>query len=249
MLVLPLIITLVSAYNAMVFAESLDAESIVRKVDKLYRHESSYAKMEMQITTPHWERTLEMEAWSEGLDKTFIVINSPAKEKGTATLRIGNEMWNYLPKTDKTMKIPPSMMMSSWMGSDFNNDDLVKESSMFEDYTYEFFTPDVVEDSIIYLVLIPKENTPIVWGKIELAVRESDYLPVWQKFYDEKGDLMRVMNFKEIKQLGGKTIPTVMELIPKNKEGHITVIRYLDAKFDIKLDDDTFTLRNLQKKR
>ena len=171
------------------------------------------------------------------------------KEKGTATLRIGNEMWNYLPKTDKVMKIPPSMMMGSWMGSDFTNDDIVKESSMREDYTYEFFSPDEPKEDLIYIELIPKEDTPVVWGKIETAVRSKDYLPVWQKFYDEKGNLMRIMEFKEIKEMGGRTIPTVMELTPQDEEGHKTIVRYLEAKFNIELDDDTFTLRNLQKKR
>ena len=118
-----------------------DVETIIKRIDQLYRSETSEAEMEMHIVTPHWERTLAMHVWTEGMDKTFIRITAPKKEQGVATLRIGNEMWNYLPKTNKVMKIPPSMMMGSWMGSDFTNDDLVRESSMLEDYTYQFVTP------------------------------------------------------------------------------------------------------------
>ncbi len=231
------------------FAAERTIDEIIAKQDELYRSKSSYAKMVMEIVTPHWERTLEMEAWSEGMDKTFIVINSPKKERGISTLRIGKEMWNYLPKTDKVMKIPPSMMASSWMGSDFSNDDLVKESSMRDDYEYELYEPDSAEEGLIYVQLVPKEETASVWGKIILSVREADYLPVREEFYDEKGRLMRVMTFKDIKTIGGRELPTVMELVPQNKKGNRTTIRYEEARFDIKLDESIFTLRNLQRKR
>ncbi|MCZ6677244.1 MAG: outer membrane lipoprotein-sorting protein [Candidatus Poribacteria bacterium] len=228
---------------------AFDVEAIVKRIDELYRSQTSYADMEMQIVTPHWERTLALEVWTKGMDRTFILITSPKKEKGVATLRIGNEMWNYLPKANKVMKLPPSMMMGSWMGSDFTNDDLVKESSMLTDYTYQLITPEEAESDHLYIQLVPKEDSPIVWGKLVVAVRRDDLVPVWQHFYDEKGRLMRVMNFKDVKPFDGKTIPAVMEMIPQNKEGHKTVIRYLDAEFDKFIDEKIFTRRNLRKKR
>ena len=226
-----------------------DIETVIRHIDQLYRSQTSHADMEMQIVTPHWERTLAMTVWSKGMDKTFIRITAPKKEQGVATLRIGNEMWNYLPKTNKTMKIPPSMMMGSWMGSDFTNDDLVRESSMLEDYTYQYVTPEDASPDHLYVQLIPKEDSPIVWGKIIAAVQSKDYIPVWQRFYDEKGNLMRVMNFKEIKTFGDKIAPSVVEMIPQNKDGHKTVVRWLNATFDSDIDDKIFTRRNLQKSR
>ena len=227
----------------------LDVKAIIKAVDELYRSQTSHADIEMQIVTPHWERTLALEVWTEGMDKTFILITSPKKEKGVATLRIGNEMWNYLPKTNKVMKVPPSMMMGSWMGSDFTNDDLVKESSMIEDYTYELITPVDAQPDHLYIQLLPKEDSPIVWGKLIVAIRVSDSIPVWQYFYDETGRLTRVMNFKEIKSFDGKTIPSVMEMIPQNKEGHKTVVRFVAAEFDKGIDEKIFTRRNLQKRR
>ncbi|MCE2401848.1 outer membrane lipoprotein-sorting protein [Candidatus Poribacteria bacterium] len=226
-----------------------NVEEIIKNIDQLYRSKTSHADMEMHIVTPHYERTLKMLIWTKGTDKTFIRITAPKKEQGVATLRIGNEMWNYLPKVNKTMKISPSMMMGSWMGSDFTNDDLVKESSMLDDYTYQLITPEDASADLLYVQLIPKEDTSIVWGKIIAAVRATDYIPVWQHFYDEKGKLMRVLNFKEIKTFGRKTIPSVMEMIPQNKGGHKTVVRWLSATFDSNVDDKIFTRRNLQKRR
>ncbi|MBN1155034.1 outer membrane lipoprotein-sorting protein [candidate division KSB1 bacterium] len=227
----------------------LDVRKIVKHIDELYRSESSYAELEMEIVTPHWERTLKMKAWSRGMNKTFIRILAPAKDKDVATLRIENEMWNYLPKINKVIKVPPSMMMSSWMGSDFTNDDLVREFTWLDDYEFELIEPDSADEDLLYIQLIPKEDLPIVWGKVILAARRSDYIPVWEEYYDEKGKLMRVMNFLEIKTFDGKTIPSVMELIPQDKEGNKTIIRYLDIDFDLNIPDDTFNLRNLRSRR
>jgi len=224
-------------------------DSLIREVDRLYRSSTAYSELEMEIVTPHWQRTLSMKAWSEGMDKTLIRILSPRKEKGVTTLRIDNEMWNYLPRTNKTMKVPPSMMMGSWMGSDFTNDDLVKESSLFEDYTYEMIEPDSADAGLYYINAIPRPDLAVVWGNVVLAVEKERQLPVWQKFYDEKGGLMRMMTYSGVKELGGRLLPTVQEMIPKNKEGHKTVIRYTRAEFDVPLNKDTFSLRSLRSNR
>jgi len=221
------------------------AEKIVRKIDELYRSRSSEALVEMEVITPNWQRTLRMRIWSRGMKDTFIRILEPKKEEGFATLRIGNEMWNYLPKASKVMKIPPSMMMSSWMGSDFTNDDLVKEFTFVESFHFEMTTPESPEPGLLYVKCIPREGLPIVWGSIVLAVREDDFLPIWEKYYDEKGRLARDLVFKDVRTFGNRSIPSTLELIPRTKEGHKTILRYIDARFDIPLASDIFTLRNL----
>jgi outer membrane lipoprotein-sorting protein len=229
-----------------VFAQTRPAvREVIDRIDKLYRADSSYALMEMQIVTSHWQRTLRLRAWSEGTEKTFIRILEPAKERGTATLRIGSEMWNYLPKTDKVIRIPPSMMMSSWMGSDFTNNDLVKEFSFTEDYEFQYTSVQDPEQGELYIKCIPKPGRPIVWGWVVLAVDAGSLLPKTEKYYDEKGELMRTMSFGEVKTFDGRKIPSVMELVSQNKEGQKTVIRYLEAEFNIEVPAGTFTTRNL----
>jgi len=225
------------------------AREIVKIMDELFRSKSSIAKFEMKIITPNWERTLEIDAWTLGLEKSFFRIQAPLKEKGMSTLKVGNEIWNYLPKTDKVMKIPPSMMMGSWMGSDFTNDDLVKEYTYLNDYTFEMTTVDKPEPGILYVKSTPKDGVPVVWGYVITAVREKDFLPAWQKFYDEKKQLMREMIFKDIRTFGKRTIPAVMELVPVNKPGQKTTVRYVDIQFDVNLDNSIFSLRHLQEKK
>jgi len=238
----PLLATIIVLFVAApAFTQTVDSSAvraIIKKVDQLYRSKSSSSSMEMEIITPHWQRTLALDAWTEGMDKTFFRITSPKKEQGVATLRVENEMWNYLPKTNKVMKVPPSMMMS--------NDDLVKEFSLFEDYSYELIEVDGGADSLYYIKAIPREDLPVVWGHIIIAVRKQDYLPFWQKYYDEKGELMRTWAFSDIKTFGNRTIPSVMEIVPENKEGHKTIVRYLTVEFDTEIDENIFSLRNLR---
>ena len=223
------------------------AREIVNKVDELYRSSSSYGIMEMEIVTPHWKRKLKIESWSLGKEKTFMRILEPKKERGMATLKLDREMWNFLPKTNKVMKIPPSMMMGSWMGSDFTNDDLVKEYNYLEDYNFEIIEPDGRDEDNTYVKCIPKEGRPIIWGHVVIAVKKRSNIPVYQKYYDEKGNLMREMYFKEMKKFGKRNIPSVMELIPTKKKGKKTIVRYIEAEFDTKINKNIFTLRNLRK--
>jgi len=227
-------------------AQRPDIEKVVHAIDQMYRHDSSHTIMEMEIHTPHWSRTLKLEAWSEGMDKTFIRILQPQKERGMGTLRIDNEMWNYLPKTNKVMKIPPSMMMSSWMGSDFKNNDLVKEFTFTEDYTFEYVQPEDADESLLYVKCTPKPGKPIVWGHVLVAVDAQTLIPEWEKYYDEHGELMRIMYFKEVEDFDGKQLPSIMELVPQTKEGHKTVLRYIEAEFDIRITERIFSLRNLR---
>lgn len=221
-----------------------DAEALLRKVDELYRGESSEVSISMEIVTPDWERTLEMQAWSIGMEKTFIRILAPKKDRGVATLKLDDEMWMYYPKINKAIKVPPSMMMSSWMGSDFTNDDLVKESSLADDYNIDREDTDTTH----ILTLVPKEDTVTVWAKIVVVINREDLMPIEQWYYNERGEQVRQMKFLENKDFNGRVLPARLEMIPLNKEGHKTVIVYNDVKIDVEIDEDIFTWRHLKER-
>lgn len=225
-------------------------DELVHSLDQLYRSDDSYSEMSMHIVTPHWERTLTMKAWSHGIDKTFIRILSPAREAGMASLRIGSEMWNFLPNTNSTVRIPPSMMTGSWMGSDITNNDIVMEITYAEDYTYSYTTDTALtgdtEEGVVYIELLPKSSTAVVWSSIVCAVRTSDTIPLWDKYYDSHGDLIKIVTYSNMQEIDGRTIPTQMQVIPTDKEGQNTTIIWSYAEFDRGVDSDIFSLRNLQ---
>jgi outer membrane lipoprotein-sorting protein len=230
--------------------ENPPVEDVVRFLDQLYRSDDSYSEMTMHIVTPHWERTLTMKAWSQGTDRTFIRILSPSREEGMGTLRIGTEMWNYLPNTSSTIRIPPSMMSGSWMGSDITNNDIVKEITYIDDYTWEYTADTTLtgppEEGLLYILLTPDPSTAVVWASIVTAVRSDDLLPVWERYYDQHGSEMKTVTFSGITDLGGRTLPSVMEVVPSDREGQSTTVTWTAAEFDQGVDPDVFTLRNLQ---
>ena len=203
----------------------------------------------MRVRTAHYTRTMRMETWSKGKEKTLVRIISPLKEKGTATLKSGTTIYSYLPKTDRTIRLTSGMMMSSWMGSHFTNDDLVKESRMEEDYDPTItFEGERDGEKIIEFTLIPKPDAPVVWGKVVLTVHADDYIPVTEKFYDEDMKVTRAFDFSEVKNLGGRLLPTVMRVKPMDRPNEYTELVYQKLEFDITLSDAFFSLAQLKRK-
>jgi outer membrane lipoprotein-sorting protein len=229
-------------------ASSLAPSDILDRVDDLFRGESSRGTMSMTVTTAHWTRKLSLEFWSKGKDKSLIRILSPKKERGTATLRFGNEIWNYLPKIKRVIKLPSSMMSASWMGSHFNNDDLVKESRIAEDYNFEItFEGERAGQDIVEITCVPKPEAAVVWGKVVVVVRRKDFLPLFIQYYDEDLNLARNMVFSDFRPLGGRNLPARVRMIPSDHPDEFTLVEYEQIEFNIHLKDDLFSLRNLQR--
>ncbi len=224
------------------------ARAILDYIDDLYRGESARGVMTMHIVTEHWERTLRLEFWSEGQEKSLVRILAPAKEKGTATLRVGNDIWNYLPKTNRTIKLPSSMMSASWMGSHFTNDDLVKESRMTEDYTFEItFEGERDGESIIEITCTPKPDAPVVWGRVIQIVRASDYQPLEAQYLDEDMALARTMVFSDIRKMDDRQIPLTLTVLPADKPDEKTVVTYQTVDYNVDLPPSAFSLRALRR--
>ena len=227
-----------------------DPREIIERVDRIMRGDSSRGVATMEVVTEHWERQVTMELWSLGTDYSLVRVRAPAKEAGTATLMADDDIWNYLPKVDRTIKIPSSMMGGSWMGSHFTNDDLVKESQLIEDYDIEVaFDGDRDGVAVWEFRLTPKPEAAVVWGHLEFQVRQDDDMPLWAKYYDEDGELSRTMEYSEFSELGGRLVPAVMDMHPADKPGERTTVRYEEMEFDIDVDPSFFSLRTLQSRR
>ena len=226
----------------------VDVDAVVKYFEELYRSESSIAVAKLIVTNPRRERALQMKMWTRGEERALVVVQSPAREKGTSTLKVDKNLWNYLPRIKRTIRIPPSMMLASWMGSDFTNDDLVKESSYSKDYVYELVGPS--EEPKGWLVRFnAKPDIVGLWNRFELVVSEDATIPLQAKYYDRKDRLARTMHWSEVRVFDGKRIPARMTLIPEDKEGHKTEMIYLEIDFDVKVSKATFSLSNLEQKR
>ena len=234
--------------SSMVPAQEPNGRDILDRVERLLWGSSVQGEYEMTITTPRWQRTLGLRVWMERPRRSFVRILSPAKEAGIGSLRIGGEMWNYLPSVERVIKIPPSMMLQPWMGSDFTNDDLVKESSILDDYTHKVVGATAVDGQDAYQVeATPKPDAPVVWGRVLYTVRKHDFVPLKQEYFSERGEWVRVMSFSDVHSLGGRMLPTRWEMRPVAKPGNVTTVVLKEAVFDSRVDEAIFTQRNLQK--
>lgn len=229
-------------------ANDVDGKEIIDRVDRMLRGDSSHGKVEMKVVTKRWERTLEMEIWSQGTEKALIRILAPKKEEGTATLKVESDIWNYLPKIDRTIRIPSSMMMGSWMGSHFTNDDLVKDSRLIHDYRIELtYDGDREGTKVWEFALYPNPDAAVVWGKIAYQVRQEDLMPLWARYYGEDGQLRRTMTFHEFRKMGGRVVPAIMKLVPEDSPNEYTQMEYKSLEFNIDIPERTFSLAGLRR--
>lgn len=229
-------------------AMAQEATEIVRKADAHARGISSMAIMNIQTIRPSWSREMSVKAWSKGKDYFLILIQSPARDKGVAFLKRNKEVWNWIPSIERNIKMPPSMMSQSWMGTDFTNDDLVKEASILEDYYHTLMKDTIVQGYPCYNVrLIPKSDADVIWGKILMCIDKKDYMTLHVRYYDEDGELVNTMVGTEIKMLGGRMLPSRLEMFPEDKKGNKTVLLYKSLQFDVPVNDAFFTSQNLSK--
>ena len=231
-------------------ARSQTATEVVTAMDKKWRGDYVTQELTMTIVRPTWQRSISMKSWGRGMDYSMIYITAPAKEKGQVFMKRDKEMWNWVPSIDRMIKLPPSMMMQSWMGSDFTNDDLIRESSVVRDYEHSFVGEDEILDRLCYKIqLIPKPDVAVVWGKLILWVTKEDYLQLKIEFYDEDEFLVSTQNLSDIREMGGRVIPCKMEMIPAEEEGKKTVIDILSADYDTEVKESFFAQQNMKRIR
>ncbi|OIO69737.1 MAG: outer membrane lipoprotein-sorting protein [Zetaproteobacteria bacterium CG_4_9_14_3_um_filter_49_83] len=220
---------------------------ILNKVDDLWRGESSYAVVSMQVKTEHYSRNMRMEGWSKGKEKTLFRVLEPLREKGTMTLKSDNHIFTYLPKTDRTIRLTSGMMMGSWMGSHLTNDDLVKEARLEEDYDAEISFEGMRDNQqIIEFTLTPKADAPVVWGKLSLIILADGYTPLVEMYYDEDMALARTFIFSGMKMLGGRERPAILRVTPADKPDEFTEFIYEKLELNIPLSDAMFSKASLK---
>jgi outer membrane lipoprotein-sorting protein len=227
-----------------------EGREILDKVAKPLWGSTVRGEYEMTITTPRWQRTLGLRLlWMDRQRRSLVHILSPAKEAGIGSLRIGTEMWNYLSNVERIVKIPPSMMLQPWMGSDFTNDDLVKESRVLDDCTHKVLaTVQFDGEAVVQVEAVPKPDAAVVWGRIVYWVRRTDTMPLKQEFFSDRGERVRVLAFSDVRKVGGRVLPTRWDIRLDAKPGNSTTVVFKDAVFDRPVDDEIFSQRHLQRR-
>lgn len=226
-----------------------DAKEIVKKADAKFNGEkSSYSEMTMTIVRPKYKRSIQFKGWAETGGNALTLVTAPAKEKGQSFLKSGNNLWSWNPTIQRLIKLPPSMMSQGWMGSDFTNDDILKESSLVKDYTHKMIGKETTGGLKCYKIeLKPLENAVVVWGKINLWISEDDYFEMKSEYFDEDGYLVKTHIASDIKSFQDRKIPSTIDIIPADEPGNKTHITIDDMKFNISFGKDFFTQQNMKR--
>ncbi len=224
------------------------AREIVTKAETNMRGLSSIMEMTIQIIRPTWTRSMSVKTWSKGEQYSLMLVTAPAKDAGTLFLKRVREIWNWVPSIERVVKLPPSMMAQSFMGTDFTNDDLVKASSRIDDYAHKITGDTILEERKCWKIeMIPLPEAAVVWSKVNMWIDQKDYLELRIEFFDEDNKLVNSLQCSDIKTIGGRILPCKMEMIPAGKKGQKTVITYNSALFNTTFSDDFFTTQNMKK--
>ena len=227
-----------------------DAKTIVQKANDLAMGKTSSGTMTMTIERPSWTRAVSMKSWSKGTDYYLIYITDPARDKGQVFMKRGQDMWNWMPSINRMIKLPPSMMGQSWMGSDFTNDDLVRMNSITDDFTHKITGSEKTEGFDCYIIeLIPKPEAAVVWGKIKLWISKEEYYELKGEYFDEDGELVNTMSSSDIKKMGDRMLPAKTVMVPVDKPGNMTILEMSDVVFNVPIDEDFFSQQNMKNVR
>lgn len=228
----------------------LTAEEIIKKADQKVRGETNQSEMRMEIIRPTWKRELSFKGWGRGLDYSMTYITSPARDKGQVFMKRKTEMWNWMPSISRMIKIPASMMSQGWMGSDYTNDDILKESSMVVDYNHSLVSEETVEGFACYKIqMTPKEEAAVIWGKVYKWITKDEFIQIKSEYYDEDQELVKSDFGYDFKVMDGRLIPTRIEIVPADEEGKKTVLYITDIRFDIDLPETYFSQQNMKRIR
>jgi len=242
-------ICLLSLCASAALAQEMAATEIIRKVMEHYRGVTSYSELTMIIHRPDWERSMTMRAWTEGEKRTLVRVVEPKKDAGNGTLSVDGNMWTYTPKINRVIKIPSSMMGQSWMGSDFSNKDVSKDTVIIEQYDHTLLEQYDQDGHQVYVIQsIPHEDAAVVWGKEILWVRD-DWVLLQHQFWDQDDALVKTLKSLEIAPMGGRNVATVMRMSKQEKLEEWTELRTVVVEFDVKLPTNLFTLSNLRNPR
>lgn len=230
--------------------EKWTALEIIKKADEKVRGKTNTSTMVMEIIRPTWKRSVSMKGWGRGMDFSMTYITAPAKDKGQVFMKLKTEMWNWMPAIGRMIKIPASMMSQGWMGSDYTNDDILKESSIVVDYTHKISLEETIEGHHTYKIeMTPKDDAAVIWGKVYKWITKDEFIQIKSEYYDEDDDLVKSDHSYDFKTMGGRLIPTRIEIIPADETGKKTVLYIKEMEFDMDLPESFFSQQKMKRIR
>ncbi len=228
-------------------AQGVPAKQIVQDAINMMNGKTSRSTATMSVVRPKWTRTISMKTWSLGNDYNMILITAPASDKGQTFLKRENEMWNWIPAISRIVRIPPSMMGQSWMGSDFTNNDLVKRNSLVNDYDQSLAGTETIEGYECYKInMVPKKDAAVIWGRVVLYIAKKEHFMLKAEYYDENGKLVNLETQTNIRHFTDRDLPSKLTIVPVKEKGKKTVLEFETIEFNIPMNKNFFSQQNMK---
>ena len=235
--------------SATAVSQEITADDVIRKAMDNYRGLTSHGQMSMTIHRQDWQREMAMNTWTEGDKRTLVRVTAPAKDTGNGTLSVDGNMWTYSPKVNRVIKVPASMMSQNWMGSDFSNKDVSKDTDIIDQYQHQLVGNYEQDGHHVYVIRsIPHEEAAVVWGKEVLHIRD-DWVILEHQFWDQDDTRVKTLRTLEIQEMDGRNVATVIRMGKEDATDEWTEVRTTLVDFDIELPENLFTLSNLRNPR
>ena len=219
-------------------AAAIDGAQILKKVDRNLEPESyeSYRKV-IDMQPDGSQKDYVLYTIKKGRDKVLALFVAPASDKGRVTLRIGDNMWLYIPDVGKPIRITS---LQSVTGSIFNNADILRV-----DYTAEYDVESAEEQSGAFVLSLKAKTGDVAYDRLKMWVDKQQLLPVTIEAYAASGLLIKTLHFKDVKDFGGGIKrPATLETDSPLHKGYKSVMLWSGLK-KATFPDEIFTLNYL----
>lgn len=225
------------------------AAEIVAKIDGNMTGASRRTKSTMTVTTPRRTRVYKMESWGRGEEDAAVTYLFPARDKGTKMLKIGGELWIYLPNLEREQKISGHMMRQGMMGSDFSYEDMMESRELLGLYDSKVTGSDTIDGRDCWKLEMIAKDDGVSYPKRIAWIDKEVYITLKQELFALSGMKLKTWHMSEIKLLDGERyFPRKMVVEDHLRKGSKTTVVIEELEFGIELADEIFSKRWLSRK-
>lgn len=220
--------------------------SILEKVDRNMSSKNRVMEASMTINGKRNSRTITSRTWSKGTIKSLTEYLSPASEKGTKMLKLEGKLWIYSPSTERTIQISGNMLRQSVMGSDLSYEDMMDDRKLNELYTEKLIGHEEVEGRDTYLIQLTAKVEDVAYHSQKMWVDAEHFVPLRQELYAKSGQLLKKLEYKDVRQVDGRWFPYIFVYKDMMKEGKGTEFAITKIQFDQDIAEHLFTKASLK---
>lgn len=224
------------------------ANNIIKRSLERYNDIHLYTEVTMKVVRPAWQSEVAFRLWALSDNHALVVITAPARDRGQAFLKRESDLWHWIPSIDRTIRMSEALLSQSWMGSDFSLNDVLRNSSLADDYRATLNGNDTIDGiPCHHITLLPHDEAPVVWGMVETWIATGTYDQVKAIFYDDHGNMVQRMEAGGFNNHSGRRMPDFIRMTPLMQQGHHTIMHFTHYDLGQSLEEDFFSHQQMRR--